>query len=334
MTRPQPRHAQRRAWLAVAIAAGVLAPATVAVAASPEAGAPDPASRIVFGRVTHNDDFYGPVVQLWAIDPDGTDLVQLTDGMSAFPAISPDGSTIAFTQGQADASWQIATMAADGSDLKVLTSGPGVSEAPGWSPDGTWMAYDMTPTTTVDASFHTVLRRMASDGTDDQLLGRVNTFVAEPHISPDGTKVAFVRIDISGDRQQNELIVRDLATGTELALDGAGRAPEHPVWSPDGTSVLYQVSPWLGSGNPNVQLERIPADGSAAPTVIVAGTDTQKASKPAYSPDGKRIAFTCAGPKNDALCIANADGSDIHVLSDDPAMDENFASWGVAAPVS
>jgi len=92
---------------------------------------------------------------------------------SAFPAISPDGSRIAFTQGQADGTWQLATMASDGSDLGVMTSGPGVSEAPSWSPDGTWLAYDTTPSITVDASFHTVLRRIAADGSDDRPLGEL-----------------------------------------------------------------------------------------------------------------------------------------------------------------
>lgn len=332
MTHPRSRHARRLGWLPVALAAGVLAPSALTVAASPEAGAPDPAGRIVFGRITHSDDFYGPVAQLWAIDPDGSDLVQLTDGRSAFPAISPDGSRIAFTQGQADGTWQLATMASDGSDLGVMTSGPGVSEAPSWSPDGTWLAYDTTPSITVDASFHTVLRRIAADGSDDRPLGDPDTFDSEPHLSPDGTKVLFARIDPSGEQQQNTLIVRDLATGEELALDGAGHAAEHPVWSPDGQWVLYQVSPWMGSGLPDVQLERIPADGSDGPIVVIAGTKDQKGTKPAYSPDGDRIVFGCRGAQGDALCIANADGSAIQVLVDDPAVDEHFTSWGAAAP--
>jgi Tol biopolymer transport system component len=95
--------------------------------------------RIAFGRVVGNDDFYGPFVAIWVVDADGRDLKQLTQGDSGFPAWSPDGKQIAFTQRQADGTWQIATMAPDGGAIKVLTKGFGSDNA-AWSPDGTWIA--------------------------------------------------------------------------------------------------------------------------------------------------------------------------------------------------
>ena len=97
--------------------------------ANPGDGAPDPDGRIAFGRIVRDDSFFGQVVALWAIDPDGSDLVQLNEGNSGFPAWSPDGSRLAFTQYQADGTWQIATMAPDGSDVRVLTKGLGTDGA-------------------------------------------------------------------------------------------------------------------------------------------------------------------------------------------------------------
>lgn len=293
-----------------------------------------PAGRIAFGRITRIDPLYNQVVALYAIDPDGSDLVQLTDGESAFPAWSPDGTRLAYTVGLPDGTWQIATMARDGSDVRVLTSGPGIHEVPTWSPDGTWLAYDYSPLMPDDPGFKTVLYRMDADGSNPQLLGDPDTFDVEPRISPDGSSVLFERLTIDNDVQQQVMVVRDLASGEERVITAAGTAPTHGFWSPDGKWIIYNIYAEITDEVPNDQVELIAADGSGEPIVLFKATSSTGGFKPWYSPDGSRILFGCFGLQgdDDAACLMDADGANVEILIDQPGVFENHFSWGVSAP--
>ena len=75
-----------------------------------------------------------------SINPDGTDLKQLTDnGTSRKPRWSPNGNWIAYISGL-DLKESLVVMKPDGTDLKQLTDN-GTSRKPRWSPNGNWIAY-------------------------------------------------------------------------------------------------------------------------------------------------------------------------------------------------
>lgn len=306
-----------------------------ATSTHPGAGRPDPDGRIVFGRLTRMDDVYGQVVSLWAVDPDGSDEVQLTQGESAYPDWSPRGDRIAYTVGLGDGSWQVATMAPDGSDVRMLTSGPGVHDAPSWTPDGSALVYSYNPSGDPTPT-HVTLWRMNADGSGPVRIGSPDTIDVEPRVSPDGRSVVFMRGTFEGGRLATlTLVVRDLTTGKERPLPAAGKAPEHPDWTRDGRSIVYNVWSGFTDAVPKDQVERVPADGSGRPTVLFRATASRAGFKPTFSPDGTRIVFGCVGVvtgKDSGTCVMNADGTGVRVVTDNPAWEENHFSWGPAAP--
>ncbi|MDA0835762.1 MAG: beta-propeller fold lactonase family protein [Planctomycetota bacterium] len=80
--------------------------------------------------------------QLFAVTPQATDRVQLTDsrGINNWPAFSTDGKFITFGSSR-DGNFEIYVMRSDGSDVRRLTDNPAQDIRPRFSPDGRLIAF-------------------------------------------------------------------------------------------------------------------------------------------------------------------------------------------------
>lgn len=150
----------------------------------------------------------------------------------------------------------------------------------------------------------------------------------EPDWSPNGKQIVFQRVSLDGcgPSCERDEIYRINSNGSglkPLAVDEGTKGCIHlgepaggtcrgvPSWSPNGRQIAFECSV-LSAKQVNAYLGRIcvmNADGSNAhqlPQTPPAGD-----SAPAWSPNGRRIAFQRAplAGKRDAVFVMNADGS-------------------------
>lgn len=141
-------------------------------------------------------------------------------------------------------------------------------------------------------------------------------FKQRPAWSPDGKQVVFTR-----HRGGKFALVVMAADGSDEKIVTTGKFPEYDAcWSPDGTHLAFtHVAQTVGQGNLDVFVER--ADGSDRRKFAGDVGALSHEEYPAWSPDGKRIAWSSTCDGNQELYVAEIDGSNRTRLTNDPALD-------------
>jgi Tol biopolymer transport system component len=214
-------------------------------------------------------------------NPDGGDIVRLTDGVNdSWPSWSSDGTRVFFSSGRDDPSTRRCTsgadftgptdvyvMDADGSNVVRLTTDPAPEYAPIESPDGGRVAFVKVANDTG----YTAIFTMEPDGTGVRQVSSANGGSDfSPSWSPDGSHLAFAAI-------RNEdwgiFVVNADGTGEHQIVGGSGGPYiTDPAWSPDGSVIAYV----RGTDHDNA-LFVMNADGSGS---------TELASAPSYGVAG------------------------------------------------
>ncbi len=135
------------------------------------------------------------------------------------------------------------------------------------------------------------------------------TWIEDPRISPDGTRIAFVRLEIDREGYESKRSIWTIpAAGGAPRQFTAGPKDSAPRWSPDGRTVAFLRAP-AGEVKPKNKEEReqgvgrpqlwlIPADGGEARQLTHL---RHGAGAAVWSPDGKTILFSArTGEPDDA----------------------------------
>jgi dipeptidyl aminopeptidase/acylaminoacyl peptidase len=123
-------------------------------------------------------------------------------------------------------------------------------------------------------------------------------WVADPQISPDGSRVAFVRVTVDEKKDQYDTAIwLALTDGNEPPRAfTSGQRDTSPRWSPDGRSLVF-IRVTEKDGRPQPPQLYLISMGGGEPRAI---TDLPKgAANPAWSPDGKTIAFSSSTKPED-----------------------------------
>jgi len=228
--------------------------------------------------------------RLWFGTADGKRQVPVTDFYPEATALgaawSPDGTQVAFHNGTS-----LMVVNADGSDLRALP-GPGGSD-PAWSPDGRRIAFTRSDGSGPD------IYVMNLDGSGLTRLG----VGRRPAWSPDGRRIAFDHTaSASAGRPLYQVGVMN-ADGSGWALlpvvqwKGTTVSVSESAWSPDGQWLVFDGSPMVdpgAQGLPWTGIFRARPDGSDVQQLVrreSSSHDFQGTSGPAWSPDGRWIAY-------------------------------------------
>ncbi len=180
----------------------------------------------------------GANYHLFAYNPQYLPLLRLTDGDSddVSPAVSPDGTRIAFSS-RRNGAWDIYLLEIASGNITQLTNTPQYEGAPTWSPDGQWLAYEQyVKTGNLDIFLLEVNHpeNAPLQLTDDPAADFSPSWMA----GGAGREIAFVS-DRSGN---DEIWIARLDNFKErfinVSLD-ADSEDTHPVWSPDGVYLSW-----------------------------------------------------------------------------------------------
>jgi dipeptidyl aminopeptidase/acylaminoacyl peptidase len=262
-----------------------------------------------------------PNRDLWMTSWDGRRSVKLTSSPASegTPRWSPDGRYLAFISSREDSrdAAQIWLLDRTGGEAERLTDLPGGVSAYDWSPDSkrlALLANDPDPdSATTDTSRHKAARPIVID------------------------RYQF-KEDETGylDRRRTHLYVFDLATRKAQILTPGSYNEQAPVWSPDGKSIAFvsKRRPEFDRTN-NWDLYVVDASTGASPRQLTTfeGADMDPGwggRPPAWSPDGKYIAYVQGGPEKliyyagQKLAVVPSAGGTARVLT--ATLDRNVLS--------
>lgn len=235
----------------------------------------------------------------------------------ASPAFSPDGRWIAF-----DAGRRIAIVRTDGTGRRLLPAAGRDAGNPTWSPGGGRVLFDSARSTTTTSVRD--LYVVAASGRGPAR--RVLRDAANPSWSVRGL-FAFERPGAVASRYRARVWVsRTSGARAHVVSRGVGHDPD---FSPGGSRLVYQS---LALG----RLAVVDADGRGTRRLAAA---TDGASVPAWSPDGRRLAWSGYNPRpagnglvttSKGIYVSSADGTRAHQIARDrsgPRGSYEFSSY-------
>jgi dipeptidyl aminopeptidase/acylaminoacyl peptidase len=248
--------------------------------------------------------------------------------------LSPDGAFVAYAVGEPDLEadeprYDLFRARWDGSDRRRLTRTDDADEwAPAFSPDGKWIAFLSDRDGGDDDDAETQVWLMPADAGEAEALTSFAGGVSDFEWSPDGTRLAVIANDperaegeeeppqpepivierhyfkedfvgLLTDKRQH-LYVFDMASRKATQLTSGAHEEHLPAWSPDGKRIAYVTKRGPDPDrhlNWDLYVVEARAGAEEKQLTYFAGADNDPSleSRPAWSADGKRIAYLQQG---------------------------------------
>src|SRR5579862_2024852 len=241
--------------------------------------------------------------EIWVMEPDGSNRRQIShlNSLSIFPAVSPDGTKIAFTS-FAHGNPAIFILSTDtGRRLPFYNQVASVNETPDFTPDGKQLLYASS------ASGWAQIYIANLDGSNLRRISSTRALEVEPKVNPKtGTDLVFV----SG-RTGPQQIFRMNIDGADVQrlTNGEGEA-SNPSWHPNGQRIAFSWTRGFATGNFNIFWMDV-----ASRNYVQLTHDAGRNENPTWAPDGIHLAFQSTRSGTEQIWTMLADGSQVRRLT-------------------
>jgi TolB protein len=241
--------------------------------------------------------------EIWVMDPDGSNQHQLThlNSLSIMPAVSPDGSKIAFTS-FARGNPAIFILSTDtGRRLPFYNQVASMNATPDFTPDGKQLLYSSTATGWAQIYSANI------DGSNLHRISSTRALEVEPKVNP---KTGGDLVFVSG-RSGPQQIYRMNMDGTDVQrlTNGEGEA-SNPSWHPNGQIIAFAWTRGFATGNFNVFVMDV-ASRSFNQLTYGAGRN----ENPGWAPDGRHLVFMSTRTGTEQIWSMLADGTQLKQLT-------------------
>ena len=281
--------------------------------------------------------------EIWLVVGDGEPfhLTSTEPGSSTGHRWSPDGSRLGFIADRGDGA-QIYLIRPEGGEAQQLTSHDGGISAFQFSPDGSRIAF--TATDPAPDDFEEREERYGDYAVEDADFRMTHLWVtnaqtgAEPRRltggnrytvgggfgagafdwSPDGREIAFGHTPTPqvNSFPHSDISVVDVDAGTIRPLATNPERESGPMWSPDGSRILYSTTAGANPFYGNTELAVIPA-GGGAPRIVTAGFD-ENPSPVAWTDEG--VFFVASQRTARQLFLLDPESGEVSLEADTPEM--------------
>jgi TolB protein len=250
--------------------------------------------------------------EIWSMDWDGSNQKQITrlHSISTEPAVSPDGTKVAFTSfakiNPAIFVYSIET----GRALPFYNQVASLNATPNFTPDGKHIVYSSTAAANQPGGERDAQIYIANlDGTDFKRISyRRGAICVEPKVNPKtGSELLFV----SGPGPQQVYRMDMTGSGVEMVSPGGGEA-SNPAWNPDGQHIAFSWTRGFATGKFNVFVMDV-----ASRQYNQLTHDEGRNENPTWAPDGMHLVFQSdrRGHNNYQIYSMLADGTEVKQLT-------------------
>jgi TolB protein len=256
--------------------------------------------------------------EIWSMDADGSNQRQFTHFNtprpgSLFPAVSPDGSRIAFTS-YAKGQPAIFVFSVDQiRDLLFYNQRASMNASPSFTPDGKQIVYTSSAGDNGCRIFVADLNGMGF-----RAISAPGNIDVEPKVNPKNpNQIAFV----SGRSGHPQIYTMNIDGGNvERITDGTGEAT-NPAWHPNGKTLAFAWTRGYATGKFNVFVMDV-----VTRKYIQLTHDGGRNENPVWAPDGVHLAFMSTRDGPEQIYSMLADGTQTQKLT---SQGYNFnPAWG------